>query len=307
MDRGTARPTSNLLKRGTLFSAAEAANRRGHQCGALQPIGTRTEFVTDENVRFVLRILTERRAPKPHNDPAIVEKVQRNPFLPYDANLFVADITPTHVCLLNKYTVIDHHLLLVTRTFEHQEQWLTLADFEAFCACMAEFEGLAFYNGGNAAGASQPHKHLQYVPFPLAASGEDIPMAVKLHETPIGHIVTTLPLPFKHAFLRFDTGTWQDAPKQATDCFRQYAAMLAAAGADPSGVNQGGRQTCAYNLLATRDWMLLVLRQQDAVNGISVNGLGFAGHLLARDRDQAEFIRQTGALDILSRVGVPIS
>jgi ATP adenylyltransferase len=88
-------------------------------------------------------------------------------------------------------------------------------------------------------------------------------------------------------------------------CFSRYAEMLAAAGINPTGVFEGGQQTCAYNLLATRRWMLIVPRQCDAVEGISVNGLGFAGHLLARDRTQADFIRQRGPLDILRRVGVP--
>ena len=45
--------------------------------------------------------------------------------------------------LLRCASLADQHLLLITRSFEHQEQWLTPADFEALCVCMAEFEGLA--------------------------------------------------------------------------------------------------------------------------------------------------------------------
>jgi ATP adenylyltransferase len=44
--------------------------------------------------------------------------------------------------------VVDHHILIVTRAFEDQDTWLTLADFEALAICMAEIDGLAFFNGG---------------------------------------------------------------------------------------------------------------------------------------------------------------
>ena len=80
--------------------------------------------------------------------------------------MFVADISPTHVCLLNKFNVIDHHLLVVTRAFEEQDAAINAADFAALWVCMAEVDGLAFYNGGKLAGASQRHKHLQIAPLP---------------------------------------------------------------------------------------------------------------------------------------------
>ena len=94
-----------------------------------------------------------------------------NPFLPYDADLWVTDISQTHICLLNKFNVIENHILVVTRVFEDQESLLTAEDFEAMWICMAEFDGLAFYNSGPIAGASQQHKHLQIVPLPLAPKG----------------------------------------------------------------------------------------------------------------------------------------
>ena len=34
-----------------------------------------------------------------------------NPFLPYEEDLYVCDLSPTHVCLLNKFNVVDHHFL----------------------------------------------------------------------------------------------------------------------------------------------------------------------------------------------------
>ena len=97
---------------------------------------------------------------------------------------------PAHACLLNKFNVFDHHALLVTQAYEDQDSLLTPADFEALLTCMAEFDALAFYNGGRIAGASQPHKHLQLVPVPLAA--EDC-------RTPMDVAIARGRMPFRHA------------------------------------------------------------------------------------------------------------
>ena len=43
----------------------------------------------------------------------------------YEVDLFVADISPTHVCILNKFNVVDYHLLIITRAFESQENLLS--------------------------------------------------------------------------------------------------------------------------------------------------------------------------------------
>jgi ATP adenylyltransferase len=92
---------------------------------------------------------------------------------------------------LNKFNIIDHHLLIVTRTFKEQETWLTLQDFEAMWACLNEIDGLVFYNGGKTAGASQRHKHLQLVPLPLVEEGLKIPIepaiASVIFQDSIGH------------------------------------------------------------------------------------------------------------------------
>ena len=90
--------------------------------------------------------------------------------------MFVADISATHFCLLNKYNVLDHHLLIITREYVDQDQLIALEDFAALWACMAEIDGLGLYNAGTTAGASQSHKHLQLLPLPLADSGPPIPI-----------------------------------------------------------------------------------------------------------------------------------
>lgn len=40
-------------------------------------------------------------------------------------------LSPSHTLLLNKFNVVEHHLLVVTRSFEPQLQHLNINDFAA--------------------------------------------------------------------------------------------------------------------------------------------------------------------------------
>jgi ATP adenylyltransferase len=167
------------LQPGTLWPAILQQTEHALRCGALRPIETTETLIDEGGVRFLVRqvsSLARKEQTRQEHKVKAGEGSAFNPFLPYEQDLFVADISDTHVALLNKFNVIDHHLLIVTRCFELQEALLDLADFAALTACMAEFDGIGFYNGGVQAGASQRHKHLQIVPLPLGASGPALPI-----------------------------------------------------------------------------------------------------------------------------------
>ena len=135
----------------------------------------------------------------------LVSPESTNPFLPYDPELYVGDLPPAHVCLLNKFNVVDHHLLIVTREFEHQETALTPADFAAMWSCLQQIDGLAFYNSGTVAGASQPHKHLQLVPLPLLEQGPRIPVESAVAQARfVEGVGRSAKLPFLHALAPID-------------------------------------------------------------------------------------------------------
>jgi ATP adenylyltransferase len=226
-----------------------------------------------------------------------------DPFLPHDPDLFVADLSPTHFALLNKFNVIDRHLLIVTRAFEPQEALLDLDDFQALFACLNEFEGLGFYNGGRDAGASQPHKHLQIVPLPLGDAGRALPIDVLIDAATPQPAIGRLPgLPFDHAFTRLVPGPVSEMAGQALE---RYRTLLGSVGL--RALNMAGRdhQSGPYNLLVTPKWMLLVPRSAEQAEGIAVNSLGFAGSLFVRNAQEMETIRAIGPMTLLSRVGLP--
>jgi ATP adenylyltransferase len=102
---------------------------------------------------------------------------------PYHPDLLVQEL-PEHTVLLNKFCVVPRHFLLVTREFEPQTlppspDSLAIA-YRLLCAHQRLSsqgspdvgkgkELLAFYNCGQASGASQPHQHMQFAEL----GGED--------------------------------------------------------------------------------------------------------------------------------------
>jgi len=297
-----------LLQPGTLLDRAIATTQHALSCGALVTIPTKYQFVEQQGVRFLVRTaanLNRKDEAKQKQDRQTATTGKDfNPFLPYDENLYVADISDTHVCLLNKFNVVDYHLLLITRAFEEQETLLTLADFVAVWVCLAEFDGLTFYNGGKIAGASQRHKHLQIVPLPLTpADFPQIPLEPLLVTANCGTVEILPSLPFVHAFVQLDPIQTKSAQAAATVTLNYYYQMLDSVGLKHDlGLNN--IQAGAYNLLVTRQWMLLIPRSQESFESIAVNSLGFAGTMFVRNDRQMQILKEWGPMSVLRQVAI---
>lgn len=300
---------AGLFPPGSLAALAAERVREARQTGALQSIATELSCIDDGGIRFLVRVLAslkqKEREAQARADGTGRGQAGANPFLPHDPRLFVADLTPTHFCLLNKFNVVDSHLLLVTRAFEDQERLLTPADLDAIAVALGEIDGLGFFNGGTAAGASQPHKHLQLVPLPLAGEGGDPALPIEPLLAPVlaraepGAPAIVPGLPFRHAVLGLDG--WG-----ARDLDRGYRRLLAATGlaaADAAG-RPDARPAMAYNLLLTRRWMLMVPRRREQVDGIGVNALAYAGSLFVRDEARMATVMRTGPLRLIAEAAV---
>jgi len=259
---------------GTLWPRVEEVSRAALESGALRPIANTGFVVEDGGIEFFVRRADSlaRRA---------VDEVQKprpvNPFLPPEPELTVAPVSPTHLAVLNKYAVVEHHLLIITNTFVAQETPLDLADVEALWRCLAEGPALGFYNSCREAGASQPHRHLQLVPLPLAGVEEG---------TPVDGLVRDGELPFPHAVAPFEP--------EAVKAHAVLQELLESIGRTEPGA--------AYNLLITSGWMLAVPRTHDMAEGVSFNALGFAGSIFVRDDEQLELVRKRGPVELLNAV-----
>ncbi|MEW5737923.1 MAG: DUF4922 domain-containing protein [Myxococcota bacterium] len=257
-----------LIPRGALWTRAAAQWRRALASGALEPFSTEVVELDDGGARFEVRVVKSLAA----KARAAAAPVKKDPFaLPWEADLVVGDVSDTHGCLLNKFPVFERHLLLVTRADESQDAWLTAADGEALRFCLDEDgDALGFYNGGKGAGASQPHKHLQVVP--MKASLEPL---IRRGALPVEHRLA-------------------DTPKDGAALAALVTRLLTELQVSPGA---------PWNLLATREWLLVVPRRAESWEDVSVNALGFAGSLLVKTHTHLERLRDVGPMKVLRAVG----
>jgi ATP adenylyltransferase len=285
------------VARGDLWSAIARRSETALAAGALEPIATEAIPAHDGGIPFVVRfaqdLAARRRRLASRSD-------HRNPFLPADPDLVVGAIGDSHLCVLNKYPVSPYHALIVTRDYQDQLAPLERSDFEAIWICLRETGGLAFYNAGAAAGASERHRHLQLVPTPIAdpplATPFDAVQSDAHFDDGIGRVAS---LPFLHGIARLRAVVNQP-PAQAADALLGLYRQLARA----FGCHRHGQP---YNLLVSREWMLIVPRARGQWRGISVNGLGFAGSLLVPGREELDVVRREGPLRLLAHVAVPLT
>jgi ATP adenylyltransferase len=299
-----------LFEKGSLRETLRRTAEHALSIGALIPIPTEFDFIDDAGVKFFVRVLAglarkdEERKQRRQQAKA---GIRVNPFLPYEKELFVADVSETHVAILNKFNVVERHLLIITREFDDQQSLLNLADFQALWACLSEYESLGFYNGGEEAGASQSHKHLQVVPLPLAAEGPQIPLEPLLATAVFKEALGTMPaLPFLHVLARLAPGIVKSSADAARRSFALYGEMLRYVKMKAPVGDKQEKQSAPYCLLVTREWMLLVPRSQEFFEGISINSLGYVGALLVRNKEQMAILKKCGPMEALKSVALPL-
>lgn len=245
-------------------------------------------------VRYCPALIAKKAEVSVKNQPtALPEKLSKfNPFLPYDRNLLLTEISTDYVLIFNKFCVIPEHLLIITKEFAEQDAQYTVADFEVVNGVLrdlSEMKPLAFYNSGPDAGASQRHRHFQVIPtdnIPIEEhiindSNNDLvdePFAIPLYSS------------FRHACIR--------APKSVSSTWH-YDSYTKLRSFCKLKSNE------SFNLLWTREWMLLVPRRTEFSDAgmTSINAMAFAGYFLVMDESLMEHF---DVLDHLKQVTFPV-
>jgi sulfate adenylyltransferase (ADP) / ATP adenylyltransferase len=297
--------TRLLLQPGALWSKTTEQTELARQCGALKSIETEYHLIRQQDIAFVVRTLSnlarKEQASKQQQQQEHQTGKKIDPFLPYEPDLYVGDLSPSHLCLLNKFNVVNNHLLIVTRAFESQTDLLNLQDFNALWRCLAEIDGLAFFNGGKIAGASQSHKHLQLIPLPFLPNIMHRPLEEAIANITFKNSLGRLDsFPFRHGIATLNISPRHSPTVAAEIMLQKYQALLNQVGLeiDPQTQQQPG----AYNFLATREWMMIVPRSQESCQNIPINSLGFAGSLFVRDQSSLELLKELTPLKLLTEV-----
>jgi sulfate adenylyltransferase (ADP) / ATP adenylyltransferase len=134
------------------------------------------------------------KKPTPRTQPLDGKEKQRpDPFEHPREDLLIGPCGPAHFLILNKFPIIPHHFILATKAFKPQTDLLERDDLSATYACLRAWQPhypaaspiqerpeagerprrlFAFYNSGPHSGASQPHRHVQFLPVE-AMRGDD--------------------------------------------------------------------------------------------------------------------------------------
>ncbi|HBJ67395.1 phosphorylase [Alcaligenes phenolicus] len=267
--------------------------------GDLLPVQAQEELMHDQGLTFFVRWVSTLAAkdaasvsiPGGPRDPNF------NPFLPPAPALTVDDASSTHNIVLNKFAVCDLHLVLADKVFSEQLSPLREIDFRILADFLAVQGGLGFYNGGGPAGASQRHKHTQWIPQ-AAGNGS---LALYLDKLPTqaaaGSAHQHPALAFEHCFVRLQDA--QEPEALAASLLSSYRTACNELGLEPA---EDGLLP-PHNMLAGQGWMLVVPRSVELADGISVNALSYAGCIYVRTPEQIDLVRQIGPLGVLARAG----
>ncbi|KAJ7747272.1 ATP adenylyltransferase-domain-containing protein [Mycena metata] len=240
---------------------------------------------------------------------------------PYNPNLHVGDLrdednAEDYAVLLNKYSVVPQHFLMVTKEFRSQASPLMPPDLVQTylllaAARKARHNLFAFYNCGDNSGASQAHKHVQFIPL----EDEDGPpieylaRSVKLETAGIHPVRTQiilrkprlpLPRPLLLVLRRQTRAILAQAFLNLLDL------VVSTIRHDPH--YPVGKPS--YNVVLTLEHMHLVPRRQEnhvlteTGDTLSVNALAFAGMMLVKSERELEAVKKEGVGKILRAVGL---
>nr|GAT58563.1 predicted protein [Mycena chlorophos] len=313
---------SHILEK--LSSAFDAAQKEGDLLFFPSTVVKHQDEKVVYEIRLCPALQNKPTLPTPDFAPQeLHEKKKEDPFSPpYNPHLHVGDIRDEesgteYAVLLNKYSVVPQHFLLITKEFASQASPLSPSDLVQTYLLLAAGRKartplFAFYNCGDISGASQHHKHLQFLP--LDDEDEDGPpiehlaRSVKL-ETPDRPF--TLPVSYANHVFRFPDRLYALSAEQLEPILASaFISLLDLVFSTIRHDSTYPSNRPSYNVVLTLEHMHLIPRRQEshvlAETGdeLSVNALGFAGMLLVKSERELEAVKKEGVSKILRGVGL---
>ncbi|KAG2354358.1 ATP adenylyltransferase [Suillus spraguei] len=244
-----------------------------------------------------------------------------DPFTPpYVPNLHVGDLCnkssgAEYGVLLNKYSVVPHHFLLVTKEFMPQNSPLMPHDLVQtylllLVARSARKNYFAFYNCGSNSGASQSHKHIQFIE--VEENGPPIERLAKAANLEVsGKPFSLSSVPYANHIYRLPTLSNGASPEQLEQAlFLPFLSLLDLVISTMRHASDYPPGTPSYNVILTLEHMHLIPRHWDTYTlgesgaMLGVNSLGFAGMLMVRSESERQALKQEKIGMVLRGVGV---
>ena len=298
-----------------------------------------TSIKTGRHVPFQLRYCPALAKKPKDNDSKNVSKPKSDPFEHAAGDLFLCQIpasAPTHNLFLNKYPVISNHFILATEMSKPQTDLLEESDLGVAHACLRAWTDqaertpaklFAFFNSGEHSGASQPHRHLQFLPVEdmMGSRHEEWKLLIDGDTDEVtqnqGHPRRITALPFVSYVVNLDDSI------SAQSLHLRYKQLLAAAvdavahhdgggkSYEDTRITENSKPIISYNLAMTVDRMAICPRRAEGTSisqaspesFVSINGTILGGTMMVKDEREYEILQKdTAVLDeIFSAVAYP--
>lgn len=209
----------------------------------------------------------------------------------FDLTTYIMDLGTTHLLIYNKFMVFRQHVLVITREGIPQQKPLTLEDLCYTWIVMNAIEGIAFYNSNEKAGASVDHKHLQVVKRKFLDTGiiRKIDLQAKTCDSFDGKITefNIIKIDLLNDFMTVCIKLRDIKEHEDVFNYGKYLQCVYEAAYNNLNIDS---DTCSFNLIFTKRWLLLVLRKQDKAYDVSMNSLSVIGSfLLTSEEKMKEF------------------
>ncbi|TFY66347.1 hypothetical protein EVG20_g4738 [Dentipellis fragilis] len=311
-----------------IISALPSSFEKARTAGDLLFFPSEVHEHEDCGVKFEIRLcpalLHKPNIPTPHFDAASIEAAaatkKPDPFAPpYNSTLYVSEFKDEdegieYAILLNKYSVVPNHFLMVTKDYQSQASPLVPSDLKhAYSILLAARKAgqhfFAFYNCGDQSGASQSHKHLQFIPV----EEEDGPPLERVARA--AHIESeykpfALPsLPFANHVRRLSISPSASADELEHKLASAFMELLDLCISTVRLAEDHPAGMPSYNVVLTLQHLYVLPRRWEthvlSATGdkLSINALGFAGMLLVKSHEELEAVRLEGPAAILRAVG----
>jgi ATP adenylyltransferase len=215
-----------------------------------------------------------------------------DPFAP-PRKAVICSVPPEFVCMLNKYSLEKGHFLVVTDEFVPQTGPVRPQDLVMLLDVVQRpsKRTYAFLNGGPDAGASQEHRHFQFMEVPELGAPvwpdaifNANPKATEPQShpaVPIAHFLLPILDASEEALVR----SWQ----------KLYAQAQKTAGRDD--------EKMPFSFLLTREYMMILPRKQSNWEDISIGGTMMVGSIPVEDPKHLDAVKETGIIEIMRSIG----
>lgn len=236
--------------------------------------------------------------------------IKRNPFEDPEPELTVVEDfgdSNQFRIVYNKFPVVPRHIMIITKKFKSQKTPLSPDELMASYSLLEKLKEdkdnkwFGFYNCGDESGASQPHKHMQFMtlpkeftPFPetvVSSSDAFIPSTkrepLQIPQLPMAHFIAKLP--------NLEELNEEDLVMFFTSLLQRCLTVL----------RDNEAPSISYNFIMTTEYMMIVPRRYGKYQDLGINSCGILGLFLFKNDDLLNMVKKDNPKKVWEYVGFP--